>query len=541
MRAFLKNFFSLFSQLQANKEIRSLSRVWIFLFILFLIAEFYFAQSLGPSLQQLLAWVQNSTVSIWPIFAAAGAFVLRILFQALHGFSLTRVHAAWTMLMQRQVMEKLYALDYQDFQKQASHQWIFLLQNQIGDFVDYLIETLFLISNLCFIAIFTGLIFSWSVPYGFSVLAALGIMGLIQLGLKKPIVAIAEKRLASAKDSFRWIEELIQQYKPLRVSKSLPAFLQQHDRLKSQFVKHSSRLAFFQHFNPGVGEFVFLTGIAIVTGLMLRYQLLSAAVLTSGVYVMYRLQSKLSGTLASLIHLQQLQASVADLFRLLQTSSTAQTTATDEKISRELEFHFKFKNSQDFSLYLPKFKLPTQGIIGLQGPNGSGKSTFLNLLCGLYSPSSNHPISLNRDPIAWIGSETSFFNHSLLWNLSLGNDFSTARCQELLEGFGLTKRLGHSPTDLVKANLSQGELKKIEIVRALLQTPSALFIDEGLENLDANSLDYFFTDLSKNLPRCLVVIATHQTEILRRCTEVIYFNQGVGSQSPAPLKKVELL
>ena len=121
-------------------------------------------------------------------------------------------------------------------------------------------------------------------------------------------------------------------------------------------------------------------------------------------------------------------------------------------------------------------------VVGLLGPNGAGKSTSFRMACGLIAPTQGRVLLRGVDVTGWpmyqrarhglgyLPQDTSIFSHlsveqnilAILEFRDTTRDAAAARCQELLEEFGLwPKRAQRS------GSLSGGERRRLEIARAL--------------------------------------------------------------------------
>ena len=151
--------------------------------------------------------------------------------------------------------------------------------------------------------------------------------------------------------------------------------------------------------------------------------------------------------------------------------------------------------------------------VGLIGPNGSGKSTLVNCLTGALANDGGTVRFAGRD-LAGLGANARtrlgmarsfqlprpFASMTVLDNLrvpllyavgaprgpALGEGDITARCAELLALVGLAQAMRRYPRDL-----TQVEMRKLELARAMAAEPRLLFADEpmaGLSEAEVNEI-----------------------------------------------------
>ncbi len=144
--------------------------------------------------------------------------------------------------------------------------------------------------------------------------------------------------------------------------------------------------------------------------------------------------------------------------------------------------------------------------LGLIGPNGSGKSTLVNCMCGTLRHEmgsvsfAGHTLNgLSAHERTRLGLARSFqlprpFNTlTLAENLRVpllyaGRHDATraidTRCIDLLDMVGLAEKSNRLPRDL-----TQIEMRKLELARAMAATPRLLIADEAMAGLSHGEVD----------------------------------------------------
>jgi len=142
-------------------------------------------------------------------------------------------------------------------------------------------------------------------------------------------------------------------------------------------------------------------------------------------------------------------------------------------------------------------EIPAGRFVAVRGHSGCGKSTLLAMAGGLALPTSGSVKVLGKTISTMSSSERAAFRSenigfvfqmfhllpylSVLDNVLVASDKPEAasEAKDILETFGLSKRLHHFPSQL-----SAGERQRTAMARALLNRPQLLFADEPTGNLD---------------------------------------------------------
>ena len=181
--------------------------------------------------------------------------------------------------------------------------------------------------------------------------------------------------------------------------------------------------------------------------------------------------------------------------------------------------------------------------VGVVGHSGAGKTTLLNLI-GLMDRATEGSLSvlghdtarrgvgfdaLRRKNIGFVFQEfylmptLTALENVLLPSMWGGGGSLKVRARELLDRVGLKQRMTHKPSEL-----SGGEMQRVAVARALVNSPRLLLADEPTGNLDTATRDGVFNLLlALNRDSGLtVIVATHDLSLESRFTRVIRLEDG---------------
>lgn len=223
-------------------------------------------------------------------------------------------------------------------------------------------------------------------------------------------------------------------------------------------------------------------------------------------------------------------------------------------------------------------ELHNNELVGLIGPNGAGKSTLFNLLTGVYTPSAGTIELENKGQVVSIAGEKTykisqlgigrtFQNIRLLTEMTVLENVTAAmhhkyasnlfhtmfrtnkfyqaeedmvkRAYELLEIFDLTQ-----VADEQAKNLSYGNQRRLEIVRALATDPKILFLDEPAAGMNPNE-SARLTELIKQIQRdfdLTIVLIEHDMSVVMQVCERIYvleYGKMIAEGTPQEIRENE--
>lgn len=204
------------------------------------------------------------------------------------------------------------------------------------------------------------------------------------------------------------------------------------------------------------------------------------------------------------------------------------------------------------------FQVPAGSVVGMIGPNGSGKTTLLNMISGLYQPTGGQvvfdgevvngerasvrarrgigrtfqiPRLLDREDVlsnVVVGASRLRHRSILLWLVRAPvvrreEAFYRQEALAWLGRFGIVD-LWHRPA----GDLSHGDKRTVEIVRAMMSKPRLLLLDEpssGLGTEEVNRLQQAIAAIAR--AGVTVVLVEHHIALVRRVAdEIVVLDQG---------------
>jgi len=199
------------------------------------------------------------------------------------------------------------------------------------------------------------------------------------------------------------------------------------------------------------------------------------------------------------------------------------------------------------------FDVPAGKIVGFLGPNGAGKTTTIHMLLGITTPTSGQityfgkDFSKHRPDILQRINFTSAFN-TLQNRISVGENLKVfaslysiknpkKQIMEYAEYFEIADLLPR-----LYKNLSAGQKTRINLIKALINNPEILLMDEPTASLDPDIADKTMSLIEQlKRERGLTILYTshNMDEVTRLCDDVIFLDHGkiVAHDTPLNLTK----
>lgn len=161
--------------------------------------------------------------------------------------------------------------------------------------------------------------------------------------------------------------------------------------------------------------------------------------------------------------------------------------------------------------------------IALIGPNGAGKTTINQLILGLTKPTSGNIIRQS------VNIATVFQNNLLDNELTVSQNLNCRITDKhkLIQTKNKLKCFNINPK-LLYAELSGGQKRIINYLRAIAENPNCLILDELSAGIDITIQKMIWQDLNEYLTKnnCGLLFTTHLIDELNYANKIIFINKG---------------
>lgn len=247
------------------------------------------------------------------------------------------------------------------------------------------------------------------------------------------------------------------------------------------------------------------------------------------------------------------QSTLIAMKRLMHVLEYEEETIEGNPIEKPIEkikfsnITFKYLKSDEILCGI-NVELKRGNIYGFIGRSGCGKSTLVKMLLGLYMPAEGsiqidgkpiQSISLSslRERIGFVAQDSLFYQGTIIENLRMGRGTKEDKVVELSKLLDIYDDVMKLPeqwnTSLNSgaSNLSGGQKKRLDVLRALLRESDVLIFDESTASIDLERRKKLFDILQKEKKSKIIVCITHNVE---ECSQFDYIF-GVKNKTICPV------
>ena len=216
------------------------------------------------------------------------------------------------------------------------------------------------------------------------------------------------------------------------------------------------------------------------------------------------------------------------------------------------------------------FQVEEGRILSIIGPNGAGKTTAINLITGIYSPTSGEIYFQNQSLIkkkpyqtAHLGIARTFQNIQMFQNMTVRENvmvgmhtktrsefvrcllhtplvreeerFIRKKADGILEFMGL-----ESKADLLASGLPYGDQKRVEIARTVATEPKLLLLDEPVAGLNLQETEDMSRIILKIREKGItIILVEHDMNLVMGISDIITvlnYGQKIAEGTPEEIQ-----
>lgn len=341
--------------------------------------------------------------------------------------------------------------------------------------------------------------------------------------------------------------------KEVQVRGTQPHFIETFDESRRRAALAQRTAGFLAEAPRYVVEMVFILGIAVMCAIIFSQTNTTRGTATLALFVVagFRIMPSITRVMGAFntirVGVYGVELVLDDVEGLPGPSrdmTTLEPFALRDKISiRDVEF--SYADAELPALQGINLDLPAGRSLAIVGSSGAGKTTLVDLLLGLYGPTSGEicadgvPINTNRDAwqrsIGLVPQEVYLLDDNIAANITFGEPIEAFGPERLIEAVSraqLDDLVAELPDGLETmigergVRLSGGQRQRIGIARALYVRPQLLVLDEATSALD-NETERRITDTIDALHGQLtMVVVAHRLSTVRRCDQLIFMADG---------------
>ena len=538
-----------------NREMRPYRASIVFLTILTVLSTL-FSLAFAYVIRYLInsATAQNQNHLLFFAIVTVSLLLFKILFQTLHGFMAERLRAKMTAKQRVSTFSKILHSNYAKISEYHSGDLLNRLTSDIGEVVS---DTVGLTPSLVGLAVqCVGAVTALATldPL-FTVLYVLcGCVGGAIAALFRKQVKRHHKDFLAADGKVRsFMQESMSSMLTIKAYSAQSTAADKAGEFSEEYYQTRMRRNVLRTLMSAV--FSLLSNLGLIFAIvwcsvgLLTGKLTDFGIVLSIVLLLQQLQQPFSAIsaiipvfysrIASAERLQEVEA-------LAESETQEQSTSLDYTRLQAIGFDsVSFDYGREQVLQNASFDIKKGEIACITGNSGSGKSTLFKLFLGVYTPLAGQVFyqtdarySLNGSHeklFAYVPQGNFLFSGTIRENLLFFADKSNVNIQAELEKAIQTacaEFIYELPNGLDTilsergAGLSEGQLQRLAIARALLSGRNVLLLDEATSALDAETEERLLQNI-KSLQNKTCILVTHRVAALSIADAIYTVNHGV--------------
>ncbi|MFT4733914.1 MAG: ATP-binding cassette subfamily B multidrug efflux pump [Algoriphagus sp.] len=235
------------------------------------------------------------------------------------------------------------------------------------------------------------------------------------------------------------------------------------------------------------------------------------------------------------------------ILKLLDSEDSIQNNGTiTAPIKGEVSFDkvwFAYRD-ENYVLKNISFEVKEGETVAFVGATGAGKSSIVNLLTRFYEINKgdikidgidlkNYDLSHLRREIGMVLQDVFLFSDTIRNNITLGNtEISDVQIVESAKMVGIHNFImqlpGNYDYNVMErgATLSVGQRQLISFVRAMVQNPNIIVLDEATSSIDTDSEELIQAAIEKLMKGRTAVVIAHRLSTIQKADKIVVVDKG---------------
>ena len=426
---------------------------------------------------------------------------------------------------------------YQDFTKKDLSVYI----KQITRDIEHVFVGIFglLISTFGdLIYLISLLIFSFSIVninIDLTIIFLLFIFGFLINFLFSISKKLGETRGRTEQNTFKFLSDILRIFKELKVKDKSETFINRFSLTYNTYYNTRIRQGIVNLTPKSLLELmiliffflIFVKSNMTIESFIIKYSVFALAILRL-LPVVARLTGNFSQIIYNLKSIEYIKNDIEN-FKDKTTKDRNKINIINSLSIKNIKHSYFNKKEKEFTFIFNNFNYQfiKGNIYGIYGPSGSGKTTLLNILSGLTKPKKG-TVYINKKKIDFhdlykkvnlglasqeniILDENIIVNSTLDFKINLKNK---RKLKELIVYFNLKKFTNNKFFDNKNLasikNMSGGEMQRINFIRAIIDDPQLLILDEPTSSLDLKNEKKLLTYLNKIKKNKIIILSSHK-------------------------------
>jgi ABC-type multidrug transport system fused ATPase/permease subunit len=496
-----------------------------------------------------IIFLKNINVDFYPLFFLL-LFVISYFIKAvIQVYTLkTQLNYSFNLgsIISEKIFNKYINLDYQEYLNRRSSDFIRNITTEVSAFVSsFLIPFLFLISELLILFLILSLLFFFEFKVTlFLSCFSFAIIYTYFYIVKNYLTKWGKDRQYNEGKRFKVIQDIFNSLKDIKIFQNETIYFNQFSKSNLSLKKISIKQNLFLGLPRILIELLAISSFSIF--FLIIFMQKKSIINYVPIFALYgisslRLLPSFGKILTSLQNIKYSETSVNIIASELLSNKNLAPNKNKIIIKKNIYLsNIKFNYAGDKKNILNRldFNLILGKKIFISGDSGSGKTSFLDILLGLYMPSTGK-ILIDENEInenhswmhnfSYVPQKPYFFENTISKNVAfrvidLESDKKkleqALRISELWElyeqlNFDLNKDFGN-----LSKKISGGQYQRLAIARAIFNMSNILILDEATNALDKKTEKKVLDNIFNSDDITTVIVISHNKEIANYCDEV---------------------